>query len=254
MTAATEAERRRLQETFAALCRDPEPVEKRAPLRRDGHRPPSSRWPRGQRGRAGDTLGGDCGNLLARIPGSGEETILLCAHLDTVPLAAAIEPVLRDGFWENANEAILGADNKAAVAVLLVLAERLAAAPAGVGIELLFTVGEERALSGAKEFEAGVLRSRVGFAFDSAAPVGGVVVSSPTHYRVAAELHGVAAHAGLRPENGRSAILAAARAIAGMRLGRIDSDRHRQHRRYRRRQRSQRCSRSLPRPRGSAQP
>ena len=69
-----------------------------------------------------------------------------------------------------------------------------------------------------------MLRSRVGYAFDSAAPVGGVVVASPTYYRIAAELRGVAAHAGLRPENGRSAILAAARAIADMRLGRIDAE------------------------------
>jgi tripeptide aminopeptidase len=224
VTAATEAERRRLQETFAALCRIPSPSgSERRCAEMVVERLQAAGLEVSEDAAAG-TLGGDCGNLLTRIPGSGEETILLCAHLDTVPVDAAIEPVLRDGMWENANEAILGADNKAAVAVLLVLAERLAAAPAGVGIELLFTVGEERALSGAREFEAGVLRSRVGFAFDSAAPVGGVVVSSPTHYRVAAELHGVAAHAGLRPENGRSAILAAARAITGMRLGRIDSD------------------------------
>jgi tripeptide aminopeptidase len=224
VTAATEAERRRLQDTFAALCRIASP-SKRERLCGDMviERLRAAGLEVSEDG-AGQTLGGDCGNLLARIPGRGEETILLCAHLDTVPLAAPVEPVLRDGVWANANEAILGADNKAAVAVLLVLAERLAVTPANVAIELLFTVGEERALSGAKEFEAGVLRSRIGFAFDSAAPVGGVIVSSPTHYRIAAELHGVAAHAGLRPENGRSAILAAARAIAAMRLGRIDPE------------------------------
>ncbi|HEY7966343.1 MAG TPA: M20/M25/M40 family metallo-hydrolase [Solirubrobacteraceae bacterium] len=224
MTAATEAERRRLHDTFAALCRVASPSgSERACADLVAQRLGAAGLDVSEDG-AGAVLGGDCGNLLARVPGSGEDSILLCAHLDTVPVAAAIEPVLSDGYWENANAAILGADNKAAVAVLLVLAERLAATPARLGVELLFTVGEELALAGAKEFEAGVLRSRVGFAFDSAAPVGGVVVSSPTHYRVDAELHGVAAHAGLRPENGRSAILAAARAIAGMRLGRIDSD------------------------------
>ena len=104
------------------------------------------------------------------------------------------------------------------------LARRLCARPAEVGVELLFTIGEELALAGAKEFEVGILRSRIGYTFDSAAPLGGVVVASPTHYRLAAELRGVAAHAGVRPENGRSAILAAARAIAGMRLGRIDAE------------------------------
>jgi tripeptide aminopeptidase len=152
--------------------------------------------------------------------------VLLCAHLDTVPVQASVEPVLLEGAWENANDGILGADNKVAVATLLVLARRLTQAPEppAAGVELLFTVGEELALAGAKEFEAGILRSAVGYAFDSAQPVGGVVVASPTHYRIAAQLHGVAAHAGVRPENGRSAILAAARAIAQMPLGRIDSE------------------------------
>ena len=39
---------------------------------------------------------------------------------------------------------------------------------------------------------------------------------------VSTDLHGRAAHAGVRPEEGRSAIVAAARAIAAMRLGRVD--------------------------------
>jgi tripeptide aminopeptidase len=223
VSTATEAERRRLHDTFAALCAIASPsgheracaeavIERLDALgidvREDG---------------AGAVLGGDCGNLLARIPGDGDRSLLLCAHLDTVPLAAPVEPVIRDGAWENANEGILGADNKVAVAVMLTLAQRLAARPAPAGVELLFTVGEEAALGGAKEFEVGVLRSALGFTFDSAAPVGGVVVASPTYYRITADLHGVAAHAGLRPEQGRSAIVAAARAIAAMRLGRLDA-------------------------------
>ena len=223
MTAASEAERRQLHDTFAALCRIPSPSgsERRcadavsAELRGLGLTVAEDD--------AGAALGGDCGNLLARIPGSGERSLLFCAHLDTVPVAETIEPVVRDGGWENAHEAILGADNKVAVATMLALARRLTAVPTAVGVELLFTVGEELALGGAKEFEVGILRSRLGYTFDSASPVGGVVVASPTHYRIAAELRGVAAHAGVRPEMGRSAILAAARAIASMRLGRIDS-------------------------------
>ena len=224
MTGASDAERRRLHETFTALCRIESPSRRErgcadavnAQLRELGLEVSEDD--------AGAAIGGDCGNLLTRIPGSGEHSILFCAHLDTVPVAAPIEPVIRDGGWENANEAILGADNKAAVAALLVLAQRLAQSTPAVSVELLFTVGEELALAGAKEFEVGVLRSKIGFAFDSASPLGGVVVASPTHYRLAAQLHGVAAHAGVRPENGRSAILAAARAIANMRLGRIDSE------------------------------
>ena len=223
MTAATEAERRLLHETFARLCRIESPSG-----RERGCADAVSGELRGlglevAEDGAGTAIGGDCGNLLARIPGSGDRFILFCAHLDTVPLAAPVDPVVRDGAWQNANEAILGADDKVAVAAMLLLARRLTAAPAAVGVELLFTVGEELALAGVKEFETGVLRSTLGYVFDSASPVGGVVVASPSHYRIAAELRGVAAHAGLAPETGRSAILAAARAIAGMRLGRIDS-------------------------------
>ncbi len=224
MTGAAEAERLLLHDTFAALCR----IE--SPSGRERDCAELVRRELGELGLevveddAAAATGGDCGNLLARIPGRDERFILLCAHLDTVPLAAPVEPVILEGAWQNANPAILGADNKVAVAVLLLLARRLASQPAGAGVELLFTVGEEVALAGAKEFETGVLRSRLGYTFDSASPVGGVVVASPSHYRIAAELRGSAAHAGVAPERGRSAILAAARAITNMRLGRIDAE------------------------------
>jgi len=58
--------------------------------------------------------------------------------------------------------------------------------------------------------------------FDQATPIGGVIAASPTHYRIIARLRGRAAHAGVRPEAGRSAIQAASRAIAAMDLGRLD--------------------------------
>lgn len=198
---------------------------------------------------AGPRAGSECGNLLARIPATpplvtappadaaptsaiatgaaadgGEQprSLLLCAHLDTVPLLAPVEPVLVDGYWENANEAILGADNKAAIAVILALARHVRRHGALVDIELLFTVCEETALAGARAFDATQLRSELGYVFDHATPIGEVVVDSPTHFRIEADFRGAAAHAGIRPEDGRSAILAAAHAIATLRLGRID--------------------------------
>ncbi len=224
MTRAAEPERRRLHDTFAELCRIASPTRREracadavtARLRALGLDVDEDA--------AGAALGGDSGNLLARIPGTGDGWVLLCGHIDTVPVAGPVEPVVRDGMWESAGETILGADNKVAVATMLTVAERLVRVPARCGVELLFTVGEELALSGVKEFETGRLRSSVGVTFDSAMPLGGIVVASPTYYRLRAELHGVAAHAGLRPERGRSAILAAARAIAAMPLGRLDDE------------------------------
>jgi tripeptide aminopeptidase len=238
-----ELERRYLNDTFAALCR----IE--SPSGREGA---CAEWIAAelralgievQEDDAASAAGSDCGNLLARLPGSGARTgdgrdgsgqqggrpsILLCAHMDTVPLQAPVEPVVSDGFWENTHEGILGADNKAAVAVLLTLARRarregLEGIGLPVDLELLFTVGEERSLAGARAFDATRLRSRFGYVFDHSSPVGEVILSSPTHHRLEAVFRGLAAHAGVRPEQGRSAILAAARAVADMRLGRLDA-------------------------------
>jgi tripeptide aminopeptidase len=148
--------------------------------------------------------------------------LLLCAHMDTVPLTAPVEVVERDGRLENRGDGILGADNKAAVAVIVEAARRWAAQPPPVGIEILFTTCEERALAGAKAFDQSKLRAGYGFVFDHATSIGDLIVAAPTFYRIDADLHGQAAHAGMRPEDGRNAIAAAASAIARLELGRLD--------------------------------
>ena len=169
--------------------------------------------------------GSDAGNVLAPIPGpEGAGTILLCAHLDTVPLDAPVEVSRENGVLTNRHEAILGADNKAAVATLIGAARRLVRDGPPVGVELLFTTSEERALRGAKALDRGRLQSEFGFVFDHASPIGEVIVASPTYYRLEARFRGQAAHAGIRPEKGRNAIAAAARAIAAMRIGRLDGE------------------------------
>lgn len=175
---------------------------------------------------SGPLVGSDSGNLLARMEGDHGTGILLCAHLDTVPPVAPIEPIRVDGYWENANEAILGADNKSAVAAILELARRLSDAyeRPPVGVELLFTVCEEVSLRGSRAFDTGQLRSAFGYVFDHATPIGEIVIAAPSLYRIVADYRGRAAHAGVRPEAGRSAVVAAARAIAAMRLGRIDAE------------------------------
>jgi tripeptide aminopeptidase len=171
-----------------------------------------------------EEAGAGAGNLLARLPGRSDSWVMFGAHLDTVPHEGAVEVVLEDGVYRSAGETILGADNKAAVAVLLELAERHAADPPAVGVELLLTVAEERALRGAKAFDLSALRSEMGFVLDHASPIGEVIVASPSYQRIDAEFTGTEAHAGIRPEEGHSAIAAAAAAIAAMRLGRLDPE------------------------------
>jgi tripeptide aminopeptidase len=173
----------------------------------------------------GGETGSDSGNLLARMPGpDGARTIVLCAHLDTVPLDAPVEVVEDEGVLRNRNEAILGADNKAAVATIMATARSLAANGPPVGIELLFTTCEELALRGAKAFDRSRLEAEFGFVFDHASPIGELIVAAPTYYRIEANLRGAAAHAGIRPEDGRNAIAAAAKGIAAMKLGRLDAE------------------------------
>jgi tripeptide aminopeptidase len=162
------------------------------------------------------------GNLLARLPGSGEGWVMFCAHIDTVPHRGRVEVVDDEGVFRSRGETILGADNKAAVAVFMELVARHAATPPPIGIELLLTVAEEQGLRGAKAFDTSTLRSRAGFVLDHAGPVGEVVVATPTQQKIRADFAGVEAHAGVNPEDGSSAIAAAAAAITRMQLGRLD--------------------------------
>ena len=222
MRPASEAERSRLNHTFAELCRIPSPSGDEAAV--------AARVTRELEGMGLAVEPDARGNLLARIPPThhpgrrSDRTVLLCAHLDTVDVAGKLEPVVVEGGWENAHDAILGADNKAAVAVFLEVARRASVEGAPVGIELLLTVEEEDALAGAKAFDASVLRADFGYVFDHATPIGEVIVASPTYFRIGAEFRGRAAHAGVRPEDGRSAVLAAAHAIQAMPHGRIDDE------------------------------
>ncbi len=175
---------------------------------------------------AGPKVGSTIGNLYARIePTAPGEAVFLCAHLDTVPPTDAIEPVVEDGIVRNARPTILGGDNKAAVAAMLEAARRvLAENRRHAGIELVFTPKEEVGLLGAFAFDQRRLQARIGYVYDQAAPIGEVVLGAPSAEQLEITFHGRAAHAGMYPEEGRSAIAAAARAVAEMQLGRIDDE------------------------------
>lgn len=169
--------------------------------------------------------GCDCGNLIVRVPGRGEGTpIALCAHLDTVPLDRAPTVIVADGVVRTDGETVLGADDKAALAPLLLLLRDLALEPPAADVEFVFTAGEEIGLQGAKALDPAALAAAVVFVFDSEGPPGTVICGAPTLDAIDAEFRGVAAHAGIEPQHGRSAIVAAARALATMELGRIDDE------------------------------
>jgi tripeptide aminopeptidase len=175
---------------------------------------------------AGAVVGSTMGNVYCRVePTDSGCPLFLCAHLDTVPPEGPIEPVVEDGVVRNAAETILGADNKSAVAAMLEGVRRVLAEnrPHG-GIELLFTPKEEVGLLGAAAFDQQRLHARIGYVYDQAAPIGEIILGAPYSRAMQVRFHGRAAHSGMYPEEGRSAIAAAARAISDLRLGRVDEE------------------------------
>ena len=215
--AATTEERERLLADFIRFC------EIESPSGRE--REMADALTADMRGLGLDVDEDAAGNLLARIAAAEDApTVLLCAHMDTVPLDGPVEVVSENGLLTNRHDAILGADNKAAIATIMGAARRiLRGEKPGAGVELLFTTGEEQALQGAKALDMSRLSADFGFVFDHASSIGEIVLASPTYYSVEGRFRGQAAHAGIRPEAGHNAIAAAARAIAAIQIGRLDA-------------------------------
>lgn len=172
-------------------------------------------------------IGGDCGNLLVRIPGRdpGRPGLIFSSHLDTILPTGKLEVVEKEGVFRSGGETILGADNRAGVAVLLEIARALAETGGSpVPLELLFTAAEEKGLLGAKALKQGWLEGKLVYVLDSDGPVGKIVSGAPHGVKIAVTVRGKAAHAGIDPESGVNAVVIAARAVAAMKLGRIDPE------------------------------
>ena len=172
----------------------------------------------------GAGIGSTMGNVYARLePTEPGTPVFFCAHLDTVPPSGPLEPVVEDGVVRNAGGTILGADDKSAVVAMLEAVRRvLAENRRHAGIELLFTPKEEVGLLGAAAFVHDRLHAQIGYVYDQAAPIGEIVLGAPWSQSLEVTFHGRAAHSGMYPEEGRSAVQAAAKAIADLRLGRVD--------------------------------
>jgi tripeptide aminopeptidase len=156
------------------------------------------------------------GNLIVRLSGTiSGPTRLFVTHLDTVPLCAGARPVRKDNRILPAGKTGLGGDNRTGVAVLVNLAatlvqRRLPHPP----LTFLFTVREESGLWGAHFVDPADLgHPTAGFNFDGRSATE-VTIGAVGAERWEAEIHGKAAHAGVHPEQGVSATLVAALALA----------------------------------------
>lgn len=176
---------------------------------------------------AGEKVGGNCGNLLGFKKGTAADAppIFFSAHFDTVEPTPGLE-IERDGdIIRSASDTILGADDKCGVAPILEAMTLLHESGEAHGdIQLLLMICEEIGLVGAKMLDPSRIRARYGYVLDSGPPVGALIYSAPSQNSLHVSITGRPAHAGVAPEKGVSAIVAASRAIAAMTLGRIDSE------------------------------
>jgi tripeptide aminopeptidase len=169
--------------------------------------------------------GSNTGNLIARFSGTVKAApLLLNAHMDTVEPGNGVKPVFRDDVFTSDGTTILGADDKSAIAILLevltvIQENRLPHGP----LEVVLTVCEEIGLLGAKHLDMNLITATYGYALD-ATDTHGVITRAPGANKLAFIVHGKDAHAGAAPEKGINAISIAAKAIAGLTLGRIDHE------------------------------
>ncbi len=164
------------------------------------------------------------GNLITRFAGNGEP-FMINVHLDTVEPGRGIKPKVVGNIIKTDGSTILGADNKAGVALVL---EALTVAQEkklnSKALEVVMTLGEEAGLVGALNLDYSKIAARQGVTFDGHADVGHVNVSAPGYYRVDVTIIGRSAHAGVEPEKGISAIEIASKIISNLSLGRIDEE------------------------------
>lgn len=171
-------------------------------------------------------IGGNAGNLFATLKGEPSlPKAVFMAHMDTVPPCTVVNPVIKDGVIYTDGTSVLGGDNKSGIATILEAVRCVQEQNIAHGdIQIVFTVAEETGLKGSKNIDPKLLNADLGFAVDSTGTPGEFVITTPGMYIMHFEIKGKAAHAGVMPENGVNAVLAAARAIVEAPQGRIDEE------------------------------
>jgi tripeptide aminopeptidase len=167
------------------------------------------------------------GNLIARKKGTVQQAtpILFAAHMDTVVSNKGVRTVVENRVIKTDGKTILGADDKAGIAALLEAAQMINdnLMPHG-DLEFVFTIAEESGLYGSRLLDKEKLRAKFGFVMDSGGPPEIIIGAAPTEVDFTIKIYGKAAHSGVNPEDGISAIKAAGLGLAKIDMGRIDEE------------------------------
>jgi tripeptide aminopeptidase len=178
------------------------------------------------RDKAGEKIGGNTGNLLVRMPAldCNAPGVLFCAHMDCVEPCTGIKPKLENGVVRSDGTTVLGADDKSGVATIVEMLRCIHETKMPHGpIEIVFDVAEEIGLLGANHVDLSAMQAKAAFILDSE-ELDRVVYRAPSACHMHYEIDGVAAHAGMAPERGISAIEVFADAVGRMKLGRLNDD------------------------------
>lgn len=175
---------------------------------------------------AGEKIGGNAGNIICTVKGEKKvPAVLLMAHMDTVVPGIGKKPVIDGNFIKTDGTTVLGGDDVAGIESILEAVRVLKEKGIKHGdIQIVFTVAEESGLWGSKSLDYSKIYAKYGFVLDGGGPIGTVAVKAPSQNQIDVVVKGKAAHAGMEPEKGISAIQIASEAISQMRLGRIDPE------------------------------
>lgn len=162
------------------------------------------------------------GNLIMRVKArqsNSQEPILFCCHGDTVKPGKGIEPVLEGDVIRSKSDTILGADDKAGIAEILVALKEASQHPP---VEILITRMEEMGLSGSSHLDQTLVKAKRGYVLDSET-LEEIILGGPSRMEIKVKIIGKSAHA-VEPENGISAIEIAALGISLLQTGWIDPE------------------------------
>src|SRR3989344_1103134 len=160
------------------------------------------------------------GNVIATLSGKGEK-LLFAAHIDTVQLEDEIVKPTFDGVtFKSDGSSILGADNKASVAVLLTIAAVVSLEKKGRhDLRFVFTTREESGLMGSEFLDIKKLNPSMIFNVDGSSSIGTIDYSSLGHLSFLIEIEGKAAHAAIEPESGIHALTVATKLYTSLKMG-----------------------------------
>ncbi len=134
------------------------------------------------------------GNVIGFLPGQGEP-LLLTAHMDRVPPNKSIIPIRNGDMLTSDGTSTLGADDAAGIAIILEAVHMVVEKKSShVPLVIVFTVGEEIGLQGARAVDISEFHVKHGIGYDNAFAAGTLVEKGATYEGFDVEIMGKPTH------------------------------------------------------------